>query len=189
MPFTNNRDSSQTGAGGELDANEELLVQSLDSLSTSGASQAVRKASSTTVANVDLGSGNSTVSINLTDAQIKALSSSPVTVLAAQGANTVIQVLQVFIALDNAAGVYTDGGTVRLTINNEVIATVCASGFLTADASASKGSWNVSSITVGTAAMVNQPLKITAAADFTGGNAANKATLIVTYRVLTTLPA
>ena len=40
-----------------LDENEVLLVQALDALATSGASQAIRKSGTTTLANVDLLAG------------------------------------------------------------------------------------------------------------------------------------
>lgn len=41
-----------------LDENEVLLIQALDALANSGASQAIRKSGATTLANVNVGGGN-----------------------------------------------------------------------------------------------------------------------------------
>lgn len=127
-----------------------------------------------------------TVSINLTNAQLLALNSSPVTLIAAQGSNTIIQFLFGFITLDNAAALYTTGAAVTLFMNGVQAGNV-PSAFFTADGSASKGCYVGLNQALGSA-IVNQPLILRSATDFTGGNAANKATITITYIVRSSLP-
>lgn len=126
--------------------------------------------------------------INLTNAQILGMNAAPVQVIAAPGANQRIVVVEADIALDNAAGLYTAGGNAVLTLATVSVGGTIASAFFTADASASK-LYAVNGTPAGTAAMVNQALFISnLTAAFTGGNAANKATVRVVYLIRSTLP-
>lgn len=128
--------------------------------------------------------------VNLTDAQLKATNSAPPTLVAAGGANTIIQVLSAAMALDNAAGVYVGGGTLTLAYGTSQTANLASSTFMTADASASKVAYTAPAFLTGSSGATNVAVTLrNATADFTGGNAANKATVTVVYRVLTTLPA
>lgn len=132
-------------------------------------------------------------SVNLTNAQMLALFSSPVTIVAAGGANTIIQVLSASIALDNAAGVYVGGDSLFLMLGTDSVLTLTTAFFLTTNASSGKVNWAGGPTFAGgvlATAGTNAALKIThGTADFTGGNAANKATVKVVYRIITTLPA
>lgn len=131
------------------------------------------------------------VGVNLTDAQIKAGFSAPVTILAAPGANLIYQVLGWSISLDNAAGAYVGGGNALLVMNSVQVSLVIGVAFFTADAAASKLRWaSASDAPALTSTAVNTALLYThLTADFTGGNAANKATVNVLYRLRSSLPA
>ena len=143
------------------------------------------------IAHSDALFGLQAASVNLTNAQLLALFTTPITLVAAGGANTIIQVLTVSVALDNAAGVYTGGGNMIVRIGTTPSLGILANTtFFTADAAASKLTWNPMGSSALTSAHVNAALVVSNnTADFGGGNAANKATVKVIYRILTTLPA
>ena len=137
-------------------------------------------------------------SVNLTNAELLTLFSVGKQIIPAPGANLMIAPLFATIALDNAAGVYIGGGSARLLLSTSGVTglilntSVWATTFFTADASAQKAATDVLRVSASNlnSTYSNKPVLLTAAtADFTGGNAANKATVKVVYRIISTLPA
>jgi len=134
------------------------------------------------------------ISVNLTDTQLKNLGSgAQIEIIPAPGANKIIEMLSASIALDNAAGVYAGGAAHELRNPDTTarVMTLAAAAFFTAEASASKVAYaSHTSATAGLISQVNAAINIGhSSTNMTGGNAANKATVRVVYRILSTLPA
>jgi hypothetical protein len=131
-----------------------------------------------------------TASVNLTNDQIKALYTTPIEIVAAQGANTVIQVIAASLALDNANGLYSGGGNIVLRLGANTVCTPTTNSFFNGNASSSKLSYNSGISQNPTPAATNIALTVTnLSAVFTGGYSSNKATIAVQYIVTSSLPA
>ena len=128
------------------------------------------------------------VVVNLTDAEIKTLFSAPKQLLAAPGANLRYVVERLTIMLDSAAGAYAGGATVSCVQGgNQMSGTIAASLWTTAGAGRFGQDATFTQVTSSGSGNVAMLLTM-AAANLTGGNAANKATVRVLYRILSTLP-
>ena len=128
------------------------------------------------------------VVVNLTNAEILTLNSAPKQVLAAPGAALTYRPISWEIICDATAGAYVGGGNTQLQMG-----TIACSGsispvvFTTANSQLAQGL--SSATTPSTQAGVNAALLVkNVGADFTGGNAANKATVRVLYRIMSTVP-
>lgn len=143
----------------------------------------------TSTANITFSTGR----ITLTNAQLKAINTTPITVLAAPGANKIIIPIS-WYSIFNYGGtsVFTGGGSVLLTYNNNTsVATpgaIMPLGSMVSSNSSDRvvyGTTAISSATTGL--FVNQPLTITATANFTG-NAANDNTVStsINYIIIST---
>ena len=130
------------------------------------------------------------VVINLTNDQILALFSSPVQILAAPGANLVYQIVTATFILDKAGGAYSGSNVVNIRLGT----TIASGNFAAALFNTAGGSLEfLGQVGTMTKTLVltdaNQAMNLgQAVANFTGGNAANKATVRVLYRILSTLP-
>lgn len=130
----------------------------------------------------------------LTDAEIKAILTTPITIVAAQGANTWIDVIGCTTYL-NRVGNYVNNPNGSLRLSGCATDITAAATFL--QTSATPGirmqHWPLNA-TVGTfdpnidGSGINQPLKWRGGQDNTGGNAANFFDVFVTYRVITVIP-
>lgn len=125
--------------------------------------------------------------VNLTNAQVLALHTTPVTIVAAPGAGKIIEVLGVVVSFDYT-GAYTGGSAMRLWYGSRVAGSA-ASASMTASGLLVSVSADVTRRFAGTpddtdvsvnAAVVAQ----LAGAAFGGGNAANAVRIQVKYRVV-----
>ena len=127
------------------------------------------------------------VVVDLTNAEILTLFSVGKELLPAPGADLIYAVETLIILKDFTAGAYVGGGTVQPKIGGIAAGPAIASAFFTE--AAGTGFRFATSISTVTIANGNQALILSAiTADFTGGNAANTATVRVLYRTLSTLP-
>lgn len=145
--------------------------------------------------------------VTLTDAQIKALPTTAVEIVAAPGANLILVPQMVSFVLDCTAGVYTNvnaavtGGVGMNTSYSNVLNGIEPSALEGALGDNSEA-WlfyqrtgaqlDFDKVTwIGVADFANKPLVVVfsnaAAGNFTGGNAANSMTVSVTYLTLNTL--
>ena len=129
-------------------------------------------------------------SVTLTNAQILAVRATPITLVPAQGAGTVIEFVSGMLFLDAAAGAYTESADnliFRYVDGSGLV--VCddieCTGFIDqADEMATTISAKINAIATD-AQCVNQPLVIHGSGngEFGGGNAANDLIVKVGYRV------
>jgi hypothetical protein len=124
----------------------------------------------------------------LTNAQVLALNSTPVTIVSAPPSGYYIDVIR-WAASYSYVGAYSAGSDIKLfwgsrTTGNAASVAITASGFLTASASAIARAGGVPDNTnppTSAAALVVQQVSPTA---FTGGNASNTLTINVEYRIV-----
>ena len=125
-------------------------------------------------------------SLTLTHANILAMFGAPITVVAAQGAGTVIVPVFGVMTFNTGAGAYTTGSTVGLYWNgaNPAIMTWPSTGLTTAASQVACGA--VPAAIATQANGINQALTISNAAfAYAAGNAANTAVLVLGYYVAT----
>lgn len=130
----------------------------------------------------------------ITDAEIKALLTTPITIVSAQGSNTWIDVIGCTTYLNRAVN-YTNNPNGSLRLSGCATDITAAATFL--QTSATPGirmqHWPLNA-TVGTfdpnidGSGINQPLQWRAGQDNTAGDAANFFDVFVTYRVFTVIP-
>ena len=125
------------------------------------------------------------VSFPLTLAQILALHGTPITIVAAQGAGTLIEVVSAVLNLVYGSAAYAGGGVVSLnygnTANLAVTAGIAAAVFT--GLGANEIETMTGPVTLASSVCLNQPLVLLAAtANFTVGTGGS-ATLKVAYRV------
>lgn len=135
----------------------------------------------------------STAKVTLTNAQLKAINSSPITIVSAQGANKILIPLawySVFIYGGNNA--FTGSNPLNLTYNglNTSLAfpgTIQTAGVMVGTTTTERVGYGSVASSATTNAYINQPLLVTAAANF-AGNAANDntVTLVVNYVIVPT---
>ncbi len=132
--------------------------------------------------------------VTLTNANMLALRATPITLVAAPGANKRIQYLGATLNLDASAGAYTetaDNMAVKFTNGSGVAvsATIEATGFVDQAAKMHSQSIPVVDAIVAEAGCVNQALVLhnTGDGEYGGGNAANSLVVNVTYRVIVTV--
>ena len=125
---------------------------------------------------------------SLTNAQVLALNSTPVTVVAAPGSGKVVDVIGVLLSFDYTAA-YTSGSDLRLwygsrTAGSAASSAITVSGFIvsvSADTTVRVAGTPENTVMAANTAVVIQQINGTA---FGGGNASNGVTVQVLYRVL-----
>ena len=136
-----------------------------------------------------LSGGNSDLlvaSVTLTDAQIKALGTTPIQLVAAPGADKAIVVLNFFAEFDVTGGQYDVGPTFRLRLSG---LTVNAASAWTPSTSSNAVYYHQSSAAAAsyqTNDPRNRALMVTSSTDLSLGNAANYLTITVAYFLATT---
>lgn len=133
---------------------------------------------------VSAGAGASTsVTVPLSSAQILALNATPVTLVAAQGAGTVINVQSIVFKMVSTATQYANGGAVEFRYTNASGAKVTAD-VAAAVVTAAAGTSFTTVVGVAVTGVANAPIVVdNATAPFITGT--GTATVTVTYQVLT----
>lgn len=129
------------------------------------------------------------ITVNVSDAQIKSLSTSPITAITAAGANTLIVPYFWSISKDCNAGAYSATASLRLRFNGSTTDTIDALSvalnganiqlYMAPDTGAKN--WVTSTFDPR-----NKTLQLSSSADVTGGNAANSLKVTIAYFVATT---
>jgi hypothetical protein len=127
-----------------------------------------------------VGAGIFTTKVTISSAQILALNTTPITLVAAGGAGTVIEPITKFLFLDYNSAAYATNTNLRLIINGSVLDT--AADVLTGAADTYR--YLTAGLSSTTTNIVNQPLTIDVA---TGNPTAGNSPLYVyiTYRIIT----
>lgn len=125
-----------------------------------------------------------TVKVTLTSSQILALNSTPITLVAAQGAGTFINVILIAMRLNYGSVTYTTNTTTRLAIGSFSPITTDSTILAGTTTNFAAITATQSLVVTGAADWVNIPLKISAVS---GNPAAGNSTLdvYVTYNILT----
>ena len=130
--------------------------------------------------------------IPITNAELKALRATPVTLVAAQGVNTIIELKTAIIILDFGSEVFTestDNLVIQYNGGTDTSAAIEATGFI--DSAADDTIYVVNSLTTGQdmTALINDSIELfnTGSGEY-GGNASNDTTMTVkiTYQVSST---
>jgi hypothetical protein len=123
-----------------------------------------------------------TATVTLTSAQILALNTTPVTLVAAQGANTYVQVIALAAKLDFNSVAYTGSNAANITYTNA--AGAAATGTIASSFLDSASSAAITTIPVAVAPVVNSPIVVSVG---TANPAAGNSTITfdVLYRVVT----
>lgn len=142
-------------------------------------------------ANVALGAGGGAniaiASVSLSHSDILAMFGTPITVVAAQGAGTVIVPVFAVLTYNTSAGAYTGGGAIGLYFNgaNPAVMTFPATGLTGAATTLAVGTLVANALPT-QANGINQALRVSNAGFvFATGNAANTAELVLGYYVAT----
>lgn len=118
--------------------------------------------------------------LEISSAQLLDLFNTPITIIPAQGANTVIVPIEVWAFLDYDAATYAAGGTVQLTLNSVVVGTLASTAVTSAADLYTKFDLSTA---VSNGSIANKSLNITnATAVFTTGDSPLKLRII--YKVL-----
>ena len=126
--------------------------------------------------------------LNLTNAQITALFTTKVEIIPAPGANLWIFPIRWAIMLDSSGGAYAGGGNTNLFWGTDYASGGVSPNLFTGTAGTRIGTGLGTATPLAASVMSNVAVTVgTQTANFTGGNAANKATVRVIYSVLSTL--
>jgi hypothetical protein len=121
-----------------------------------------------------------TVKVTLSSAEILALNTTPKTVVAAQGANTLIRPLAWYAVLNYNSSPYS-GGNINLAVGSMTV--IISSSFYTNNSNIAEVRSATNLAVTGTADWINAPLVVRiASADPTGGN--STVNIFVTYTVI-----
>ena len=139
----------------------------------------VSSSSATTKEYVDARVAFQTSSVTLTQANILALNGTPITLIAAPGATSVIDIVSCVAFSDYTTAAFTSGSTL------EVEYATNANNIYTFDKtllSISSDVYMLGSKQPNVVAGLNEAVELTVASNFTGGNAASELTIIITYK-------
>ena len=126
----------------------------------------------------------------ITNAQVRSLRATPITLIPSPGANKAIVVHKVYLLCDATAGVYTestDNLVVQYNGGVDITAGIEATGFLTVAGSAQARTYGVRVAEIAPEANVDVEIFNTGNGEYGGGNAANSLSVRVWYSIVDTV--